>query len=75
VIDTGHVRDHGSSYRREHPNRDLLTRIDHAKWVRTRFEWPLTQVERHAASKDWQDNGLVFPSRVGTPSVLALRHA
>ncbi|MFL6053319.1 MAG: site-specific integrase [Actinoallomurus sp.] len=25
------------------------------------------QAERNAAGKDWQDNGLVFPSRVGTP--------
>ena len=25
------------------------------------------QAEREAASEDWQDHGLVFPSRVGTP--------
>jgi hypothetical protein len=25
------------------------------------------QAEREAAGKDWRENGLVFPSRVGTP--------
>lgn len=46
VIDTGHVRDHEPRYRREHPNRDILARIDHTKWVRATLIWPRTFLNR-----------------------------